>query len=94
MASWKSDIYELVAGASILMLVSLFVPLTAGLYWKKASAVGAFLALFVGMGAYLAAEMVLPNQETHLIGLFASGLAMVLGSYIFPTKIPTIHDLS
>ena len=94
MASWKSDIYELVAGASILMLVSLFVPLTAGLYWKKASAVGAFLALFVGMGAYLAAEMVLPNQETHLIGLFASGLAMVLGSFIFPTKIPTTHDLS
>lgn len=94
MASWESDIYELVAGASILMLVSLFVPLTAGLYWKKASAGGAFLALFVGMGAYLAAEMVLPNQETHLIGLFASGLAMGIGSLIFPSKTLTPDELS
>ena len=94
MASWKSDIYELVAGASILMLVSLFVPLTAGLYWKKASAGGAFLALFVGMGAYLAAEMVLPDQETHLIGLFSSGLAMGIGSLIFPSKTLTPDELS
>ncbi|WP_332913040.1 sodium:solute symporter family protein [Algoriphagus boritolerans] len=35
MASRDSNIYELVAGASILLLVSLFAPLTAGLYWKK-----------------------------------------------------------
>jgi hypothetical protein len=46
------------------------------------------------MGAYLAAEMVAPNQETHLIGLFASGLAMGVGSLIFPTKISTSDELS
>ena len=94
MAYWKSDIYELVAGASILMLVSLFVPLTAGIYWKKSSPGGAYLALFLGMAAYLAAEFHLPEQETHLIGLFASGLAMLLGSLIFPKKTTTNHDLS
>ena len=94
MAYWKSDIYELVAGASILMLVSLFVPLTAGIYWKKSSPEGAYLALFVGMAAYLAAEFHWPDQETHLIGLFASGLAMLLGSLIFPKKTTTNHDLS
>lgn len=94
MAYWKSDIYELVAGASILMLVSLFVPLTAGIYWKKSSSTGAYLALFVGMAAYLAAEFHLPEQETHLIGLFASGLAMVLGSLFFPKKTSISHDLS
>ena len=94
MAYWKSDIYELVAGASILMLVSLFVPLTAGIYWKKSSPGGAYLALFLGMAAYLAAEFHLPDQETHLIGLFASGLAMLLGSLIFPKKTTTNHDLS
>jgi len=94
MAYWKSDIYELVAGASILMLVSLFVPLTAGIYWKKSSPGGAYLALFVGMAAYLAAEFHLPDQETHLIGLFASGLAMLLGSLIFPKKPSSNHDLS
>ncbi|MCM0041304.1 MAG: sodium:solute symporter family protein [Algoriphagus sp.] len=94
MAYWKSDIYELVAGASILMLVSLFVPLTAGLYWKKSSSVGAFLALFVGMATYLAAETYIPDQETHILGLFASGLGMGIGSLIFPNKLSTTHDLS
>jgi Na+/proline symporter len=94
MATWKSTIYELVAGASILMLVSLFVPLTAGLYWKKAAPVGALLSLFIGMAAYLAAEAYLPEQETHLIGLLASGLAMIVGSFLFPTKIPVTHALS
>jgi len=94
MAFWKSDIYELVAGASILMLVSLFVPLTAGIYWKKSSSVGAFLALVVGMASYLAAETFLPNQETHLLGLLASGLAMGIGSLIFPKKLPSNHELS
>jgi len=94
MAFWKSDIYELVAGASILMLVSLFVPLTAGIYWKKSSSAGAFLALVVGMASYLAAETFLPNQETHLLGLLASGLAMGIGSLIFPKKLPSNHELS
>jgi len=94
MAFWKSDIYELVAGASILMLVSLFVPLTAGIYWKKSSSVGAFLALVVGMASYLAAETFLPNQETHLLGLLASGLAMGIGSLIFPNKLSSNHELS
>lgn len=93
MAYWKSDIYELVAGASILMLVSLFVPLTAGLYWKKSSSVGAFLALFVGMATYLAAETYIPDQETHILGLLASGLGMGIGSLIFPNKLSTTHDL-
>jgi SSS family transporter len=94
MAHWKSDIYELVAGASILMLVSLFVPLTAGLYWKKSSSGGAFFALFMGMAAYLAAESYLPDQETHLLGLLASTVGMVLGSLIFPKKLSTTHELS
>ncbi len=94
MATWKSNIYELVAGASILMLVSLFVPLTAGLYWKKASPVGALLSMFIGMAAYLAAETYLPEQETHLIGLLFSGLAMAVGSFLFPTKNPLPHALS
>jgi Na+/proline symporter len=94
MTYWKSDIYELVAGASILMLVSLFVPLTAGLYWKKSSSSGAFIALFLGMAAYLAAEIYIPDQETHLLGLVASAIGMLVGSLIFPKKLTTANELS
>ncbi|GMQ27569.1 sodium:solute symporter family protein [Algoriphagus confluentis] len=93
MASWKSNIYELVAGASILMLVSLFVPLTAGLYWKKASKMGALMSMVFGMIAYLAAENYEWVEETHLFGLGASILSMIFGSYSFPDKIKQTYEL-
>jgi len=94
MATWKSNIYELVAGASILMLVSLFVPLTAGLYWKKASRIGALLSMVFGMITYLVAEKFIPQMETHLAGLFASAISMIMGSFIFPDKNSHINELS
>lgn len=94
MASWKSNIYELVAGASILMLVSLFVPLTAGLYWKKASRIGALIAMVFGMIVYLAAENYLWSENNHLIGLLASAASMLIGSYIFPDPRIVNHELS
>ncbi len=94
MASWKSNIYELVAGASILMLVSLFVPLTAGLYWKNASRMGAILSMVFGMIIYLASENYFETEESHLIGLLCSGLSMLVGSIIFPDKNQERHELS
>ena len=94
MATWESNIYELVAGASILMLVSLFVPLTAGLYWKKASPMGALLSMVIGMLVYLLAEYFEWTQDNHLLGLVASILAMIIGSYSFPDKKKALHELS
>lgn len=86
MAQWKTNIYELVAGASILMLVSLFVPLTAGLYWKKASEMGALMSLVFGMIAFLGfSSMDLPFYP-HLPALLVSAISMILGSIIFPIK--------
>ena len=86
LAQWKSNIYELVAGASILMLVSLFVPLTAGLYWKKASEMGALMSLVFGMIAFLGfSSMDLPYYP-HLPALLVSALSMAIGSLIFPVK--------
>lgn len=94
MASWKSNIYELVAGASILMLVSLFVPLTAGLYWKKVSKMGALMSMVFGMIVYLASENYLYTEESHLIGLLGSGLSMIIGSLLFPDKTNPTYELS
>lgn len=87
MAQWKSNIYELVAGASILMMVSLFVPLTAGLYWKRASEMGALMSIVFGMIAFLGFSLMdeLPIYP-HIPAVSISAVFMVLGSYIFPRK--------
>jgi len=84
LAQWKTNIYELVAGASILLMVSLFVPLTAGLYWRKASEMGALMSIVFGMIAYLILEMFELPIYTHIPALAVSALAMVVGSLIFP----------
>lgn len=46
-ALWASTIYELAVVAWSLLLVGLFVPFAAGMYWKKANQVGA-VAAFIG----------------------------------------------
>jgi Na+/proline symporter len=53
MACLRSDIYELVGESSIVSLVSLFVPLTLGLYWNRSSARGAIGAMFTGIIAWI-----------------------------------------
>jgi SSS family transporter len=93
-ATMESNIYDLVAGASILMLVSLFVPLTAGLYWKKASPTGTLLAMIIGMVSYLVASRFEPEIAPHIIGLVFSILAMIIGSYSFPRRTLKNDELS
>lgn len=86
MALQESNIYELVAGASILMLVSLFIPLTTGLYWKKSSKIGAMLSMIIGMLTYLIMDNFEPEISSHIYGLLASAIAMMAGSLLFPNK--------
>ncbi len=78
------SIYELVGLSSSLSLVSLFVPLVGGLYWKRASELGAIYALVFGMAGWIFAEFYLPETgyPSLIWGLLASVLGMVLGSLI------------
>ncbi|PZX52744.1 SSS family transporter [Algoriphagus ratkowskyi] len=94
MALQDSNIYELVAGASILLLVSLFVPLTTGLYWKKSSKVGAILSMTIGMLTYLVVDNLEPEISSHIYGLLASAIAMMAGSLLFPNKPQVSYELS
>lgn len=84
MAAWKSNIYDLVAQSSALSLVSLFVPLTAGLYWKKASNVGALSSIILGMLTWIYCEAIGTSIPSLIYGTVASLLGMVIGSLFQP----------
>lgn len=78
----RSTMYEMVQNAYKVTLVCAFVPLVAGVYWRKASTQGALAAaiggLLVWLGAEnLAADALIPPQ---LVGLAASVILMVMGS--------------
>lgn len=53
LACLKSNIYELVGDSSVFSLVSLFIPLLFGLYWRNMSRAGAISAMFVGMVSWV-----------------------------------------
>lgn len=86
LAGWKANIYELVGQSSALSLVSLFVPLTAGLFWRKASNLGAVWSMLAGMAAWIFAEILDSPAPALLVGLFASFFGMVAGSWCRPDR--------
>jgi SSS family solute:Na+ symporter len=76
------SIYELVNESGKIVLVAAFVPLAAGLFWRRATRMGALAAIAFGLAAWLAMEALAPEAVVPppLAGLFASLLGMALGS--------------
>jgi SSS family transporter len=81
-ASLGTSIYDLVAGAYQLPLVGAFVPLLAGLYWKRATTQGAIFSIVMGMLTWLLFLGTPAGQAfpAPLAGLLMAGAGMVIGS--------------
>jgi SSS family solute:Na+ symporter len=86
MACVRTNIYELVGESSVLSLVSLFAPLAFGLYWKKASPIGALLSMVTGMLTWIIFEVLKTSWPSLIPALIVSLLAMVVGSLVWPSK--------
>ncbi len=82
----SSDIHAMVENAYRITLAGVFVPLTAGLFWRRASNLGATLSMAMGLGSWLFLEIFVPDIafEPQLIGLMASLVGMIAGSLISP----------
>ena len=84
MACLRSNIYDLVGESSILSLVSLFVPLTLGLYWKKSSNAGAMLSMVFGMLTWIIFEFFETDWPSLVPATLVSLLGMIVGSLMWP----------
>jgi Na+/proline symporter len=82
MANLSASIYELAAMASAFTLVSLFAPLTAGLYWKKATSFGAIASMVSGMFVWLLCILMETETPPSIYGTAVSIFFMVAGSYV------------
>lgn len=92
MAFASQNIYELVGSSSVLSLVSLFVPLTAGLYWKRASQAGAILSIIMGTAGYAYGEWMETATPPLFVGLLWSIAGMVAGSLIWKAPAPVTES--
>lgn len=86
----QTSIHKMVENAYKITLVVAFVPLVAGLYWKRASNGGALLGMGLGMITWLSLEYLVPSLEdslpAHFIGFFMALAGMMIGSYLWPNK--------
>ncbi|MBH0192435.1 MAG: sodium:solute symporter, partial [Nitrospira sp.] len=88
-ALWSdATIYKLVVNTYEVTLVAAFIPLFAGLYWKRATTQGALCAIIGGTTSWIALELLGPPDSPwppQLVGLMIAGAGMVVGS-LWPSR--------
>jgi Na+/proline symporter len=93
----KASIFKMVENAYQVTLVSAFIPLACGVYWRRATNQGALLSIFLGISVWLSVLLAGPEDPlipAQLAGLIASAVGMVVGSLMrqFVHHDPHIHD--
>ncbi|MCU0840262.1 MAG: sodium:solute symporter family protein [Thiobacillaceae bacterium] len=78
----ETTIHQMVENAYKVTLVLAFVPLVAGLYWRRATTRGAYLAIACGLATWLGMEWLAPEGEGLLPPQFAGFLAAIVGMLI------------
>lgn len=84
-----ASIYKLVVNTYKVTLVAAFVPLCAGLFWKRATTEGALSAIGAGLVSWLSLEIFGPENAIwppQLVGLLAAGVGMFVGSHLFARR--------
>lgn len=84
----KLTIFQMVESAYKVTLVTAFVPLAFGLYWKRATVQGAYFAMGAGLSVWLAAEIFVQSEiwPAQILGFLMAIAGMVAGS-LMPQKI-------
>ena len=78
-----ASIFQMVENAYQVTLVSAFIPLVAGLFWKRATHQGALFSIFAGVSVWLVIHIAGgedPLMPAQLGGLIAAFLGMLIGS--------------
>ncbi len=81
----KASIFKMVENAYQITLVMAFIPLFAGVYWKRSTNQGALAAIFCGLSVWLAILVFGPDDPfvpAQFAGLIASAVGMVIGSLL------------
>jgi SSS family solute:Na+ symporter len=88
-ALWSdATIYKLVVNTYKVTLVAAFIPLFAGLYWKRATTQGALCGIVAGMATWVSLEWFgFPDSiwPPQLVGFAMAGAGMIAGS-LWPSQ--------
>lgn len=76
------SILELLLTTQQLFAGATFVPILAGLYWRRANSRGAMAAILAGGGATLISEILQSPVEPLLIGIACSIIGLLIGTFL------------
>ena len=81
--STEESIHGMVENAYKVTLACAFVPLFAGLYWRRANELGAALSILFGAAVWIGLEIVAPEAvlPPQFAGFFASVAGMLIGGF-------------
>ena len=72
------NVYQLMVKSFSILMVGLYVPMTAAIYWKRANGPGAVASIVIGMTTWLGLERLNARPEVQLPAeLIAAGIGMV-----------------
>ena len=92
-----ASIFEMVENAYQVTLVSAFIPLVFGIFWRRATNQGALAAIFCGLITWITCMALVPEDALlppQFAGLLASLAGMLVGSIMpqFLPHDPTVHN--
>ncbi len=90
-----ATIHKMVENAYKVTLVSAFIPLVFGLYWKRATTQGAACAIIAGLATWITLEIVNPSGlwPPQLAGLMAAFAGILVGS-LLPQRYGVAPNIS
>ena len=93
----KASIFKMVENAYQITLVSAFIPLVFGIYWRRATNQGALISIALGLSTWISVMIAGPENPfipAQLAGVIASFIGMVVGSLMpqFVHHDPHVHD--
>jgi solute:Na+ symporter, SSS family len=90
LASAMENVLELMLYSYAFMVSGLFVPVVAGLFWKRTTSLAAFIAMFAGGGTTLfltIADFRLPfDLDPNIFGISTGALLIISVSLIWPRE--------
>ncbi len=80
----EASIFKMVENAYKVTLVTAFVPLVFGLYWKRSTNQGALASVLLGLSSWIACEVLAPEglYPPQLVGLALGLGGMIVGSLL------------
>jgi len=81
----NASIFKMVENAYQITLVMAFIPLLAGIFWKRSNTQGALVSIFCGLSVWLSILVFGPKDPfvpAQFAGLLASSFGMLIGSLL------------